>query len=222
VISREYDDWYRTPRGAWIGEVEYRLLARMLAARPGASVLDVGCGTGYFSRRLAQSGHCVLGVDIDAAAIEYARAHSVGSDQYQVGDATRLAFQDSTFEWCVSVTALCFVRDERKAMTEMARVARHGITIGLLNRHSLLFAQKGRRGGTGAYRGARWHTPEEARELFDGLPLSAPAVRTAVFLPSGGSAARRIESLLSNRIPLGAFLAASATRIPPSASDRQV
>lgn len=213
MTPQEYDDWYQTRRGAWIGEVEYRLLADMLAAGPGASVLDVGCGTGYFSRRLAQSGHSVLGVDIDPAVIEYARAQSVGSDQYEVGDATRLAYQDNTFDWCVSVTALCFVRDERKAMAEMARVARRGIAVGLLNRHSLLFAQKGRHGGAGAYRGARWHTPAEARELFDGLPLSAPAIRTAVFLPSGGSVARRIESLLSNRIPLGAFLAASATEI---------
>jgi SAM-dependent methyltransferase len=186
----------------------------MLAAGPGASVLDVGCGTRYFSRLLAQAGHSVLGIDIDPDLIEYARARRAGAERYQVGDATRLAKDDRSFDFCVSVTALWFVRDERKAMAEMARVARYGIAVGLLNRHSLLFAQKGRRGGTGAYRGAHWHTPADARGLFAGLPLSTPAVRSAVFLPSGDNLARGIEALASNRILLGAFLAASVARIP--------
>jgi cyclopropane fatty-acyl-phospholipid synthase-like methyltransferase len=41
-----YDAWYDTPRGRWIGEAEYALAARQLDARPGDSLLDVGCDTG--------------------------------------------------------------------------------------------------------------------------------------------------------------------------------
>ena len=37
----DYDAWYRTPRGAWIGETEYRLLWNLLAPRPGERLLDV-------------------------------------------------------------------------------------------------------------------------------------------------------------------------------------
>ena len=41
MTPEKYDAWYRTPRGEWIGGTEYRLLARMLAAEPRASILDI-------------------------------------------------------------------------------------------------------------------------------------------------------------------------------------
>jgi 2-polyprenyl-3-methyl-5-hydroxy-6-metoxy-1,4-benzoquinol methylase len=56
MTAAEYDAWYRTPRGEWIGETEYRLLGKLLAARPHETLIDVGCGTGYFTRRFALEG----------------------------------------------------------------------------------------------------------------------------------------------------------------------
>ncbi|MBB3189838.1 cyclopropane fatty-acyl-phospholipid synthase-like methyltransferase [Halomonas cerina] len=49
-----YDAWYKTPRGRWIGSRELDLIRGSLAAHPGESLLDVGCGTGYFTRGLAK------------------------------------------------------------------------------------------------------------------------------------------------------------------------
>jgi len=79
VTPQQYDAWYEAPRGAWIGDLEYRLLRRTLGPRSGASLLDIGCGTGYFSRRLALDGHAVTGVDLDPAMIEYARQRAAAS-----------------------------------------------------------------------------------------------------------------------------------------------
>lgn len=63
----KYDRWYRTPRGAWIGRLEYGLLRRLLKPQPHESVLDVGCGTGYFTRCFARDQAAgVVGVDPDA------------------------------------------------------------------------------------------------------------------------------------------------------------
>lgn len=42
-------------------------------AGPGASVLDAGCGTGRVAARLAELGHEVVGVDVDAAMVDVAR-----------------------------------------------------------------------------------------------------------------------------------------------------
>jgi hypothetical protein len=90
-------------------------------------------------------------------------------------------------------------------------VTRKRVVLGLLNRHSLLYLQKGRRGGVGAYRGARWHTPREARALFDGMPVREIGLRSGVFVPTGGRAARLAEALLQSRsLLLGAFLLAVA------------
>ena len=57
-----YEAWYHTARGAWIGNLEFRLLMRLLRPGPSATLLDVGSGTGYFSRRFAVSPVPVYGL----------------------------------------------------------------------------------------------------------------------------------------------------------------
>ncbi|WP_369127979.1 class I SAM-dependent methyltransferase [Halomonas flagellata] len=63
-----------------------------------------------------------------------------------VGDARALPFPGNSVDLAVSITALCFIDDEHQAVREMLRVARRGVALGLLNRRSLLWWQKGRRG----------------------------------------------------------------------------
>jgi SAM-dependent methyltransferase len=214
MTPEEYDAWYRTPRGAWIGEVEYRLLLDALAPLPGETLIDVGCGTGYFTRRFAADGFAVTGVDLDQESLDFARTHAAAGERYLPADARRLPFPDRAFDLCVSVTALCFVREASQALAEMLRVTRRRFAIGLLNRRSLLYLQKGRHGGRGAYRGAHWHTVAEARALFTTTGVRELEVSTAVFLPGGGVWARLLERRLPRGLPLGAFLVvAGAARI---------
>ena len=59
----QYDSWYYTARGRWIGETEFRLIMGLLEPESGARILDVGCGTGYFTRRFAGEGYDVTGLD---------------------------------------------------------------------------------------------------------------------------------------------------------------
>ena len=210
TTAEDYDAWYRTPRGAWIGGVEFGGLRRALAARPGERVLDVGCGTGYFTRRLAaECALDVVGVDPNRAWLGFARAHAAGGEHYCAGRAEALPFPDAGFERTVSVTALCFVDDARRALAEIVRVTRTRVVLGLLHRRSLLYVNKGRGGGTGAYRGAHWHTRREVRELFTGLPITGLTLATAVLLSGGGRAARAAEPAAS-WLPVGAFLVVAA------------
>jgi SAM-dependent methyltransferase len=218
MSPEEYDAWYRTARGAWIGETEHRLLREALAPLPGESLVDVGCGTGYFTRRFARDGLAVTGVDPDPAMLEFARTHAAAGECYLRGDARRLPFPDRSFDLCVSVTALCFIPEEAQALAEMLRVTRRRFAIGLLNRRSLLYLQKGRHGGRGAYRGARWHTVTEAKTLFAAMPARDLEVRTAVFLPGGGAGARMLERWLPGALPLGAFLVVAGAPGEPAGS----
>jgi ubiquinone/menaquinone biosynthesis C-methylase UbiE len=212
VDATNYDAWYHTPRGSWIGEVEYRLLHRMLAPVSDATLLDVGCGTGYFTRRFAQdTGRRVTGLDPDRVWLDYARAHGGPNQVYIAGDARDLPFPDASFDFVASITALCFIQDQRQALQEIARVARKRFVLGLLNRHSMLYRKKGRDGGIGAYRGAHWHTVSEIHDLLCGLAVRDVLVRTAVFAPSAGVAARVIERLVPNLLPWGAFIAVVGT-----------
>lgn len=205
-----YDAWYDTARGRWIGETEFRLLLAQLCPMPGATVLDAGCGTGYFTRQLTRAGLRVTGIDSDRAAIAYAQRHAAADETYLVGDARALTFPDRHFDYVVAMTSLCFIADDVQALAEMARVARRRIALGLLNRRSLLYRQKGRGGGAGAYRGAHWHTPREVHRLFAQAGLPKPTLRSAIFLPGGSPVAQRIEGILPQRMLLGAFLLAVA------------
>ena len=204
--AAEYEAWYGSPRGCWIGESEFNLASRQLSARPRETLLDVGCGTGWFTRRFAQQGLHVTGLDSNPEWLAYARANSDPVLRWVGGDALELPFRDASFDHVLSIAALCFVADEHQAVAEIVRVAKRDFVIGWLNRTSVLYREKGRHGGRGAYRGARWHTADEVRALFSGMPVCNLAMRSSVFLPSGTRWARLLERGLPNTLPWGGLL----------------
>jgi len=200
-----YEAWYYTPRGSWIGERESTLLLALMRPLAGQTLLDVGCGTGYFSRRFAAAGLSVTGIDPDRAMIGYARTQ--GSDvDYVEGKAERLPFDDERFDYTAAVTSLCFVADPASALAEMWRVSRNGVVLGLLNRHSLLYMQKH---GKGAYAGARWDTWQVVRRWIAHLvpPAAEHRHRTAIIFPQARMMSRLVEPLFSGSLQWGGFLA---------------
>jgi len=209
MTPAEYDAWYDSPRGRWIGETEWRAICRRLDLTPGTTLLDVGCGTGWFTRRLADADLLVTGLDIDTEALDYARTHSPQNVSYLAGDGRSLPFTDRSFEQTVAITSLCFIDDWPRAIGEIVRVTRSRFVLGLLNRRSLLWRRKGRDGGTGGYAGAHWHTRRELAPVFAGLKVRQVRIQTAVFIPTGTTVARLVESFLPAWLPWGALLIVS-------------
>lgn len=154
----EYETWYETARGRWIADHEFGLMMQLLDWPTDATLLDVGCGTGHFSRRFAAAGLRLTALDPDPAMLDYARGLGGGVD-YLRGTATALPLPDGAYDFVTAVTSLCFIADAPGALQEMWRVARCAVSLGLLNRRSLLYRQKH---GRGAYRGARWDTSTDA------------------------------------------------------------
>lgn len=200
-----YAAWYHTPRGAWIGETEFALMMQLVQPATGSSLLDVGSGTGYFSRKFAQRGLRVTGVDPDESATRYA-AGLDGNVSYIDGSVALLPFGEAAFDYCAAVTSLCFVNDVHGALAEMWRVSRHGIVLGLLNRHSLLYRHKHDHGG---YRSARWDSWSEVKKCLPVLKPHPSAVHygTAIYFASGGRCARVIERFIPRTLLWGGFLA---------------
>jgi len=200
-----YDAWYDTRKGAWILRRETGLLLDLLRPSPGMSLLDVGSGTGRFTREFADFGLRVAGLEPDPDMLRFARSKHPDIP-FLRGVALTLPFREQSFDFVAAVTSLCFVSDPVAALGEMWRVARIGVVAGLLNRNSLLYRRKAGRGG---YAGARWDTPEEAREWGARLDPPASAVRwgTTVLLPGGSVLARLLDPLPPRRNPWGSFLA---------------
>src|SRR5690554_6814084 len=68
---------------------------------PGDHVLDLACGTGILTRRIAEATGIagrVLGVDVNPAMIEVAQRLGGASIEYQTGDGTALDLPDATFD----------------------------------------------------------------------------------------------------------------------------
>lgn len=206
----QYEAWYHTPRGSWIGRREASLLLALMRPGQGQTLLDVGCGTGYFSRRFADAGFDVTGIDPDPAMLGHARTRG-GEVNYIEGRAERLPFDDGRFDYVVAVTSLCFVEAAESALAEMWRVSRRGVVLGLLNRYSLLYVQKH---GKGAYAGARWDTWPVVRRWIAQLdpPAAEYRHRTAIAFPRGGMLSRLAEPLFSGSLPWGGFLAVAIVR----------
>lgn len=215
-----YDAWYDTPRGRWIGTTEFQLFVRLLRPQAGETLLDVGCGTGWFTRRFANRGLAVTGMDANRDALIFARHQGPTGISWLAGDARSLPFGDRSFDRVVSVAALCFVDDERHAVAEIIRVTRRRFAIGWLNRTSLLHRLKGRNVGTGAYQGARWHDRHELLDFFTAQPVRRLAVHSTIFLPSGSATARVSEHVLPHRLPYGGLMIVSGEADPDGQARR--
>jgi ubiquinone/menaquinone biosynthesis C-methylase UbiE len=108
---------------------------RMLELCPitdGSVVLDVGCGVGNETTRLAsrvgKMGR-VNGVDSSESFIKEARRRAQRLDaplHFQTGDAHSLKFEDSSFDICRAERVLMYLENPTKAIAEMARVTRPG------------------------------------------------------------------------------------------------
>lgn len=112
-------------------------LVQMCQIAPGNRVLEVGCGAGMTSWRLAKEYGCsVVGVDLSEEMITWAekRAEREGvaeQTEFRVADAVQLPFEEHEFDimLCESVTA--FPEDKGRAVSEYARVVKPGGYVGM-------------------------------------------------------------------------------------------
>ena len=103
--------------------------ARLLGAQQGERLLDVACGSGLASRRLAAAGASVVGIDFSEEMIGLARARAGALDvDFRVVDATDhealLGLGEAAFDGALCNMALMDIADIRPLMTALARLLR--------------------------------------------------------------------------------------------------
>lgn len=211
-IAARYESWYET-EGRRADRLEKRLLGELLdGLRPWRSLVEVGAGTGHFTRWFARrTADRVVGLDRSMEMLLQAR--SEGRVRYLRGDACALPFPDRAFDVVAFVTTLEFVSDPRRALAEAWRVARRGVVAGTLNRRSLLGRSLGRKGGP-IWSGARLLTVGELRRLV----IAAAPVR-----PERVVARTTLWPLWPRSLPLswGGFIGLAAARPEGGAGERE-
>jgi arsenite methyltransferase len=111
-----------------------RRFRTLVAACPGETGLDVGCGAGHLACELAKEvapkGR-IVAIDRSPESVDTSRARATKEEltntiDVQVGDATALEFPDETFDFVAAVQVYSFVSNVERAIQEAARVLRKG------------------------------------------------------------------------------------------------
>ncbi|WP_135505615.1 class I SAM-dependent methyltransferase [Roseovarius aestuariivivens] len=96
--------------------------------QPGDRVLDLCCGQGTLTARLARAGAKVTGLDFSPQMVGLAQKAAPDA-QILEGDAAALPFEDASFDTVVCNFGMMHLPDQPKALREIARVLRPGGTF---------------------------------------------------------------------------------------------
>lgn len=128
-LRTEFNEWARAGKGESM-ERGHRPVGEQAIARMNvpadARVLDVGCGSGWATRLLAdyaKDGR-VTGIDISDEMVNLARESSASyqNADFQVASAEQLPFPDREFTHAFSMESLYYYEDIPQALAEIHRV----------------------------------------------------------------------------------------------------
>jgi SAM-dependent methyltransferase len=144
--SSEFNELKMRLKATWMAG-DYDLFARFmekdaeqffqrLGVKPGARLLDVGCGAGQLALIAARAGVQVSGCDIATNWIEKARARAADEGlriAFEEGDAESLPYFDAQFDVVTSLIGAMFAPRPHLVAAELTRVCRPGGMIAMAN-----------------------------------------------------------------------------------------
>jgi SAM-dependent methyltransferase len=161
-LAAGYEAWYETT-GRRADRLEKALFKELLTGFPKAeTILEVGCGTGHFTRWFEVQGLKATGLDLSQAMLAEARQHR--SDKVVGGDTHLLPFPIQSFDIVAFITTLEFLQKPIVALKEAQRVAQQGLILGVINRIGWIGRQYRRQGGV-PWEAAQFFTPSELVEI---------------------------------------------------------
>jgi len=139
-----YDDYSRQLYFRVYDAVTWKITEPYIPKNPKALVLDAAGGTGKWSIPIAKCGPKVVLTDISDGMLNVAKSKIAKEnlqDRIEVkkGDIRELDFENETFDLVFCDHALCFIKEQEKAVRELVRVLKknHPLIISSQNRYVL-------------------------------------------------------------------------------------
>ena len=128
-LQQEFNQWAAAGRGDEMedhhSDITDQTLA-LMALQPTDRVLDLGCGTGWASRRMARMASAgeVVGLDVSDEMVRRAEQTSqeIMNVRYVWGSAEKIPAPDSQFNKVLSVESFYYYADQGQALDELRRV----------------------------------------------------------------------------------------------------
>jgi ubiquinone/menaquinone biosynthesis C-methylase UbiE len=133
---KNYEYFYQT-KYKRADRLEKNLLTKLLDTLGHAEkLLEVGCGTGHFTRWIDSMGLESYGLDLSHLMLGEARKLWPNGALLR-GESIHLPFKDKSFDVVAFITCLEYMPNIAKVVNEATRVSRKGVIIGLMNKWSL-------------------------------------------------------------------------------------
>lgn len=88
-------------------------------------ILDLGCGTGLFGKRIIERGGNLAGIDISRGMLNQAENRCPEGD-FLLGDVEALPYDEGTFDAVTSILAFSYFRNPEIVLQEVMRVLKPG------------------------------------------------------------------------------------------------
>lgn len=135
-VAGWYDALLEGGDGTYHKEVILPNLLRYMSIRKNEAILDLACGTGFFSREFATAGARVTGIDISSELIALAKEKTPSGITYHVSDAAEIPMiPDQSMDTVVIVLAIQNIVDVHKVFAECARVLKPSGRLLLVMNH---------------------------------------------------------------------------------------
>lgn len=154
-LQEEFNQWAAAGRGdemeAHHSDIAEQTIA-LMHIKPADRILDLGCGTGWASRRLARIATVgeITGIDVADEMLRRAEQASQGirNVRYLWGSAENILASDNSFDKVLSIESFYYYADQGKALDELRRVMKPGGRLFILinlykdNHYSLRWVQE--------------------------------------------------------------------------------
>ena len=133
-VREEFDEWAASGKDRGMEDRHWHTAKHVLArmpVEPGDTILDLGTGSGYALRALAERGiDRGYGLDGSPEMARNARSYSDNNDlAFLIGDFDHLPFEDDSIDHAFSMEAFYYAADPHETLAELRRVLKPGGTF---------------------------------------------------------------------------------------------